>query len=697
MRLGGSSYSRYYVTYLIFSQFHHMSLYIEMMDDLLALFEAEAFEETVKDASVSSSSRPAHRLAPDPHVTDTLLQSNRASQCPSVGIDDRIGIRMFKRKVSSVELTDLITSYPYHSTSQLSAYSLSQLNTLLLDPAAVIDVATVNGKTRLLTVGIVFTNSGSRVGPSGKAYCMLTIGQLATGPTVSLLLFGTCYHAHCRALHPGKVVALINPRLMSPKASPSVGGKAANSRTTITFSASDDMQLQLVADARDYGSCKAMLSSKNENGQWVKNGTFCKNFVDTRTGNFCLQHRNQAVASKQQGSSSTASSVREKASSLQQIRVQAAAFPTATGAMLHSAKAVSMNRTLSSFPGKSQIGSRVIGMVEPSQLNKPRSTMDNPLLACRSVKTIHGPPSAARQQPLQGIAINPYAGRSKVTLKPPPKISKAIAPVAATRSSCEEFLTIDLHQERKRPIDAGGKSFRTLAGIKRRAVNTDSAGFHGSVPIPGPSKIFSQPKPAAALQFQSGSLLQRRKDPLPNAPNILAQQERLAAQLKECNTIKAADATRNRAKGTQKDKTSLKETLKENLFGSAFDTIPKEEIISAKSQFASEADAEAYALSRKVVSELEEKEFQAINKKASQQQENSNKIEKEWLCVTCKKSFSMKPMACLRMNHPLQVQRKIRETKTRAEERLLLTEKKAEDGGLVLGSGLEWSRFPRFS
>jgi minichromosome maintenance protein 10 len=683
------------VTHLIFCRHFDVTALISttQMDDLLALFE-ESVEDTSEDASLSSISRPVDRSASGPRVRANTQPSNDA-QRPSVGVDDRIGIRMLNRKVSSEELTDLITDFPYHSTSQLSAYSLSQLNTFLLDPAAVIDAATVNGKTNLVTIGIVFTNSGSRVGPSGKAYCMLTIGQLATGPTVSLLLFGACYHAHCRTMHPGKVVALINPRLLSPKASPAVGMKTANSRTTITFSVSDDTQLRLVADARDFGCCKAILSSKNEIGQWVKNGAFCKNYIDTRTGNFCLQHRNQAIVSNGRGPSNTTSSVREKPSSLQQLRVQAAAFPTATGAMLHSTKALSLKQPLLFVPGKSQIGNRAVGLLDPSKLRKPSYATENPLLACRPTNAAQGPSATARKQPLQGAAINPYAGRNKFSLKPPPNVAKVIAPVTATGPSRKEFLTIDLLRERKRSSAPGDKSTSALAGVKRRAVNTDSAGYHGSVPIPGPSKLFSQPKPAAISQVQIGSMFERRKNPLPNAQNILAQQELLAAQLNECKTIKASDATRNRTKASQNDKTSLKETLKENLFGSAFDTIPMEDIISAKSQFSSEADAEAYALSRKVVSELEEKEFQT-NRSASRQQESSNKIEKEWICVTCKKTFSMKPMACLRMNHATQVQRKIRETKSRAEERLLLTEKNPEDGGLVLGSGLEWSRFPRF-
>jgi hypothetical protein len=67
-------------------------------------------------------------------------------------------------------------------------------------------------------------------------------------------------------------------------------------------------------------------------------------------------------------------------------------------------------------------------------------------------------------------------------------------------------------------------------------------------------------------------------------------------------------------------------------------------------------------------------------------------MKKEWHCHTCKSVFQKQPIGCLRLYRSIQLERKIRERRSKVEERLSLTETKAEDGGLILGSGLEWSR-----
>jgi hypothetical protein len=166
------------------------------MDDLLALFDNHSDVDDDDVHADNESHQPPLDTAPTPLLRQkqgstkakaqaipeslrTVGNNQQKQQQDSVRsgvvVDDRIGIRMINRKISSTDLMNMISSSPFHTTSQLCAYSLSNLNQLLIEPATILDIATVNGKTNLLTIGIVFTNTGSRIGPSGKASCILSI------------------------------------------------------------------------------------------------------------------------------------------------------------------------------------------------------------------------------------------------------------------------------------------------------------------------------------------------------------------------------------------------------------------------------------------------------------------------------------------------------------------------------------------
>ena len=289
---------------------------------------------SIRQTKNDTGHQPSMQPSPAPTAAEKLALS----------VDDRVGIRMINRKISGLDLMNLITDHPYHSPATLCASSLANLNRMLADPAAVIDAATVCGKTSLVTVGLVFSNSGTRVASSGNAFCNLQIGNLNTGPTVSLLLFGSCYSKYCRTLKAGKVVALVNPRLL-----PSKNGGAAKD-TSITLTVNDESQLILVADARDFGFCKAMVRGKNQAGAWVSNGKACHHFVDTRVGLYCAQHRRQQEQQKG-GTMST--------SALQQLKLQAREFPTVSGntvrtmTMGRETTAVQNNNNNNTYPGGS--------------------------------------------------------------------------------------------------------------------------------------------------------------------------------------------------------------------------------------------------------------------------------------------------------------------------------------------------------
>jgi minichromosome maintenance protein 10 len=716
---------------------------LKSMDDLLALFDAHDENDHVEPQnknnascddstltpyeihgkqSTSRTSLPENRMVTKNTLVQQLQQQQQQQQqkrTSDISVDDRFGIRMINRTISSSDLMHRMIEYPYHSTSQLCAYSLSSLNTLLLEPTTIVDVATVNGTVNVWTMGIVFTNTGSRIGPSGKAFCMITIGNLTTGPTITVLLFGTSYTTYCRSVQPGKVIALIHPRLMSPK--------AGNDRTTsvMTFSVSDKEQLLLIADAQDYGRCKAMISSKTESGQWIPNSKSCQNYIDTRICQYCIQHRKQQPIPQANELFTGIVTPSGKISSLQQLRVQAASFPTT---MIANRKNVLLsdpkngstlrnNRTTALCPPSNKITAKNVPpslsttMLErhSHQLhNQNRYTLHqsrNPMLSEKQTSDIVAknlPASLTTKLPVptHKTSVNPY-GKQKAFTRP---LQKQVETIQMTRNA---LATIDILQhDKKRPMNhVVPASTKENVGIgKRRLINTDAAGFNGSVPIPKPTNIFLRKtsQPSNTTLFNQPSLNRMKQGNMQQRANtVIAQQQLLASQLQHCkNIVSFNDQSRCLRKSSNilqgSTMKTVTDTLRDNLFGNEFDTKERESIIDAKSKFTSEIEAEEYARSRRIVCELEVEEHKSNNKNAKQSSQDGTTtpaIQKEWYCSVCQKSFTKEPVRCIRLQHRIKTERKLRSSKSKGEERLDISEAKVENGGLTLGTGLDWSRF----
>lgn len=313
------------------------------MDALLDLFEEDDQnrheEECINEGRIENVVYKEQRHSSSTNIgksTDknqdnySLRTTNRNSV--SISVDERIGIRMINRKICGTDLLDMIceASSNYFSPAQLSSMSLHQLNTnLLVSPTQILDPVNVCGKTNLLTVGIVFSNSGSKISlSSGNAFCILQVGStLQSGPTVSILMFGSSYSTYCKSLVPGTVIALQNPRLMPMKDSQTTSNTNKSKTkiidyTTISFTVSDCKQIQIIGTARDYGICNAMISSKNENGKWMSNSKRCTNYIDTRICDYCPNHRNY----KQQNST-TNKPVLTTTSTFQQLCNESQLFP----------------------------------------------------------------------------------------------------------------------------------------------------------------------------------------------------------------------------------------------------------------------------------------------------------------------------------------------------------------------------------
>jgi Primase zinc finger len=604
------------------------------------------------------------------------------------------------------------------------------LNTLLVEPTTILDVATVNGKTYFWTLGIVFTNTGSRIGPSGKAYCIVTIGTLTTGASITIMLFGTSYLTYCRTVRPGMVIALINPRLLSPR----TNDRTSSSSTILTFSVTDNEQLLVVGDAQDYGRCKATTSSKNELGQWIPNSKACNNYVDKRQGEYCTHHRKQQR--KKSDIASSNSMLSGKTASIQQLRTQAAAFPTTRMRGKNILLSDQMNRktstnnnnvfcklshtivAMNNLPPstKTQLATIHTERRNPQLHQQPLQSLQNrytphqsknPLLVeKKSSETINNSLTCGPTQipTICNKSANPYSVNKRESQPLRSNAQEKVEPPRVTRNALSSFDILQQPQKHPRSnVTAVSKENK-----RRRLVNTDTSGFNGSVPIPAPAKIFSQKNGGPNHVAFPGQQKQTNNDPLRRTEDVIVQQQMIASQLQACTKVLVSKGSSNlahpKSRILQGKSKSMKETLKDDLFGSHFDSNERENIINSKSQFISEVEAEEYARSRRVVCELEEQESKVILKAHINNHDGTSKaktpaILKEWYCFVCKKHFGQEPIRCRRLQHGVKLERSLRATTSKVEERLTMTEAKTEDGGLVLGTGLDWSRFPssRFS
>jgi len=137
-----------------------------------------------------------------------------------------------------------------------------------------------------------------------------------------------------------------------------------------------------------------------------------------------------------------------------------------------------------------------------------------------------------------------------------------------------------------------------------------------------------------------------------------------------------------------------------------------ERIASARSRFASAVDAREYARARGAVQALEAREESSTGDK--QKKNNANEKRKDglpvvttsaivtsgWSCRSCKKTTPFKPASCMRAGHDVRQRRELKEEGRRSANGSSLGSRKDRldrhgrddvEGGLTLGSGLEWS------
>ena len=679
------------------------------MDDLLDLFDEEQDDKaqstvattgTTKNSNNGTggprengrhqdkkrqqrTSRPSSTSVPSLIPSSTTSSSSLSYSSNSVveaSIDTKLGIRMVKRNISSTELIQIISSQPHHSPAALAAMSRLALNQLLIEPSSIVDDATVQGPMNIVTVGIVFTNSGTRISSNGRAFSLVTIGNLATGPVATVFLFGEAYGEYCRKCPPGKVVAIVGPSLVPPK-------NNGKSDTSVALSVRDRRQLLVVANAQDFGTCKGKAGYRGPDGKWHEGGR-CKHHVDTRISEYCPKHR------KQQHQGGSSASVKQE-----------------TGL-----------ERLQRFHKESRIARGF--RPAPKQLVQ------------QGISTMPGVPLRPPQQQNQSLSRNPYLKQAPMHMK---KGRASLAPVGGRGTTAQpkgaplsKWLPGAKNSSSK-PQKGGqtisgsnnnGKSIGIGSSVgavkKRKRINTDGCGFDGSVIVPKAHKLFRGSVSQSTQQEQQQSNEDRLKTAAEeNEARIRNQQRTLAASLADAtrttyrervlanskrnpvgskvktnrnkdNTIVHPKSNMNSASSTPSASSSLAS------FGK-FENVNVAEVMEAKSRFASEVDAENYARNRKKICELERREDISTNQQQrtqkQQQQQKQTAISKVWTCQTCQRTTTTRPSLCIRQQHKVRLVREVRSDNSKAEKRMRMHKSTVQNGGMVLGAGLEWSGF----
>lgn len=550
------------------------------MDELLALMEAEPpSEEThsqgdeAQEFSVMNELVTLMEDSPEPtNIPQDKRQNSVSTETPSrsirskpvsAGIDDKLGIRMIDRVVSSVDLIDLISMHPHFTPASLSAMSLAGLSKILIDPPNTIDQATVSGKTNMVTVGIVFNNSGTKISSKGGAFCVLTIGNLVSGPCVSIFLFGEVYSKFCRTCVPGKVVALVNPKLLPVK---------IGSGTSISFAAYSTSQLLMVAKARDYGTCKATVRVKDRDGKWTAGGK-CKNFIDKRICELCHAHRKQQNKSKGGKLQKVVGNIEGKAPS------HFIQYPR------HGKTETNRFLNLNLARAAPVVTSRFANSHRPSQTNAATSTSVSP----RQKENV--------SNRLLRNSTN-FDMQTKVTARAQKNISTKSTVVSKSKRKTDIVGAGDwLNSAIQSQTNSRGSSFLEAAKKKGKCkINTAGYVFDGSVQVPKPSRLFDLKTVKATAKTSNVSVQSKKKQREEVTERIRQNQAAVARRLKESISNENKKAT-SRSKVTAT--TSFYDSVQD---------IDLDKVRNAKGRFATEVEAEEYAKSRQKVLELEKME-----------------------------------------------------------------------------------------
>ena len=653
-------------------------------------------------------------------------------------LDPLTNLRITNRRTSRFDLSDALAPFEFVTTARLAAMSTRDLGRYITQPsnrandsgggfsfgAGPAPNANNNftgGKSNLASMGVLFSNSGSKVSPStGRAYSIFQLGDLSTGPAVSVFLFGDAYSKHTGngsyAGKAGSVVAILSPNILPPKR----GGA-----TSVSLSVNSADQIVHVGTAQDYGVCSGMIRVRRE-GRFVD--TRCTKFVDKRCGQFCQAHKRQGLQQQVGGSNRMASSstsavgLKKNATFLQQFRAEGRS---------NSAGGGPSNTNMASNGQQGNFGSSRGGMHSSSNLASALAAagMDN-----GTTGGIGAGNMAAAAPVSTNAMLQQQGGGRRSALNAPKHMVKTSIPGASRNSAANAIPRAAVGAAastklKRPPLTRAGKDVfgdtmrRGQVGAKAAGSRTSLVpkakpkerkvatfgGYSGSVQVPKPSRSLFGDAPASSgmSQHLAGSA-SVAVTPSPNPAEVRERQRRVAEQMRKRKHdgdiggssgggvpnpyLKGAPlkaATSGRVGGSTQGQM-------DDIFAGLED-LDRADAIVAKSAYQSEADAEQYARSRQAVNDLERKETQKNardeRKKKQMKGRDEKAIQVQWICTTCGRESASQLVLCQTKNHKVKRKRTIKEATTKEESRDKLNKKRAEDGGLQLGSGLEWSGF----
>ena len=223
-------------------------------------------------------------------------------------------------------------------------------------------------------------------------------------------------------------------------------------------------------------------------------------------------------------------------------------------------------------------------------------------------------------------------------------------------------------------------------------------GFDGQVFVPKPNPLFNARKPVQSRTTPASNFLM---GPSPLHKNSMLEQQQKIAERIRMN--KLTGNSKNNVMAPNTSNTDAANNTFDNFLDSGSGLVSKmndserARILQSKSKYEIEANAELFAKSRNVLSELEKKELshEKRNAKKRKNADGSGAIENNivttWVCKTCKRTTRVKPGICIRQNHVVKRKREIKKKETVVEKRMGMRTKSISDGGMILGAGLDWS------
>jgi minichromosome maintenance protein 10 len=500
------------------------------------------------------------------------------------------------------------------------------------------------------------------------------------------------------------------------------------------MSLNDERQIVLVGMAQDFGVCAGMNRSKRD-GRFCE--CRCEHPIDLRMGLYCKTHQKQQFQ-KEGGSGS---SKKTNTTFMQQLRTENAPATNNTlkrGQIVQNKQGVYVNTATPNASlqrrnvqrggfGGSMTGSSLATLAPGTMtISTPAGTVvthvptkngSQQLQTPQRSNSLRAPLHMTKQSNKSSVTMidrNPYkkaASRnpSRGMMLSTTKLPSVQKGRNSTQVNMNDLLGSAISGSGKRnsvtPNDKS-RGITSIAGSssekkKRRVAHLE--GFDGAVFVPKPSPLFRMSQLSGGPNISDSTNSFTAQDSSEQTKERLIEHQRMVAERIRQNAGAIGNASRtplskltNRTtnQGHNKQQNSVTKERKSGLDSiiGTFKESEKNKVMSTKSRFSSEADAERYLESRKAVTELENREGRAdLQSKTKEAKSLQKAIVTQWVCDTCHIRTTKMPNICMRAGHRLRRERELTKTSTLTETRLGKQKKSTQDGGLTLGSGVEWS------